>query len=84
MSPATLHGERRVAADRAIPAISIFDIAALIEFASSFYTLYPGDVYFTGTPAGVGPVKPGDVIKRAPAIRIGTLEIKVRAHEIGA
>src|SRR5215471_12251005 len=30
----------------------IYDISRLIEFASSFYTLYPGDVYYTGTPQG--------------------------------
>jgi 2,4-diketo-3-deoxy-L-fuconate hydrolase len=61
----------------------IFDVPRLIEFASSFYTLYPGDVYFTGSPAGVGPVKPGDVL-RARCDRIGMLEVKTRAHEIGA
>lgn len=60
----------------------IFDIGRLIEFASSFYTLYPGDVYYTGTPHGVSPVKPGDTlkIKSAP---VGEFEIKVRAHQIG-
>ena len=41
----------------------IYDVGRLIEFASSFYTLYPGDVYYTGTPQGVGPVKPGDVLR---------------------
>lgn len=41
----------------------VYDIARLIEFASSFYTLYPGDVIMTGTPAGVGPVEPGDVLQ---------------------
>ena len=61
----------------------IYDVRRLIEFASSFYTLYPGDVYFTGTPQGVGPVKPGDVL-RARCDRIGELEIKARAHEIRA
>jgi len=61
----------------------IYDIGRLIEFASSFYTLYPGDVYFTGTPEGVGPVKPGDVI-RAQCDPIGEMTIKVRAHEAGA
>ena len=40
----------------------VYGIRRLIEFASSFYTLYPGDVFYTGTPSGVGPVKPGDVI----------------------
>jgi 2-keto-4-pentenoate hydratase/2-oxohepta-3-ene-1,7-dioic acid hydratase in catechol pathway len=61
----------------------IFDVPRLIEFASSFYTLYPGDIYFTGSPAGVGPVKPGDVL-RARCDRIGMLEIRTRAHEIRA
>ena len=37
-------------------------VADLIEFASSFYTLHPGDVIITGTPAGVGPIRPGDVM----------------------
>jgi 2,4-diketo-3-deoxy-L-fuconate hydrolase len=60
----------------------IYDVGRLIEFASSFYTLYPGDVYYTGTPAGVSPVKPGDTlkIKSAP---IGEFEIKVRSHQLG-
>jgi len=60
----------------------IYDIGRLIEFASSFYTLYPGDVYYTGTPHGVSPVKPGDVIKVSSG-PIGAFEIKVRAHQIG-
>ena len=60
----------------------IFDVRRLIEFASSYYTLYPGDVFFTGTPAGVGPVKPGDVIKGMSA-PIGELKVEVRAHDAG-
>jgi 2,4-diketo-3-deoxy-L-fuconate hydrolase len=60
----------------------IYDIGRLIEFASSFYTLYPGDVYYTGTPHGVSPVKPGDVL-RVKSAPIGEFEIKVRAHKIG-
>jgi 2,4-diketo-3-deoxy-L-fuconate hydrolase len=38
----------------------IMNVAALIEFASSFYTLYPGDILMTGTPEGVSQVFPGD------------------------
>jgi 2,4-didehydro-3-deoxy-L-rhamnonate hydrolase len=58
----------------------IYDVQRLIEFASSFYTLYPGDVYFTGTAEGVGPVKPGDwIYTRCDAI--GELKIQVRAHQ---
>lgn len=34
----------------------------LLVFATSFYTLYPGDILMTGTPQGAGPVKPGDTI----------------------
>ncbi len=40
----------------------ILDVPALIEFASSFYTLHPGDIIITGTPSGVGPIKAGDVM----------------------
>jgi len=58
----------------------IYDIGRLIEFASSFYTLYPGDVYYTGTPQGVAAVKPGDVL-RGSCDAIGAFEIAVRAHE---
>jgi 2,4-didehydro-3-deoxy-L-rhamnonate hydrolase len=58
----------------------IFDIPRLIEFASQFYTLYPGDVYYTGTPEGVGPVKPGDWIRCNSTPALGELRIQVRAH----
>ncbi len=60
----------------------IYDIGRLIEFASSFYTLYPGDVYYTGTPHGVSPVKPGDVL-RVKSAPVGEFDINVRAHKIG-
>lgn len=51
--------------------------AQLIELASSFYTLYPGDVILTGTPEGVSPIVPGDRIL-ARIDRIGTMELSVR------
>ncbi len=38
----------------------VLGLPALIEFASSFYTLQPGDVIMTGTPEGVSQVFPGD------------------------
>jgi 2-keto-4-pentenoate hydratase/2-oxohepta-3-ene-1,7-dioic acid hydratase in catechol pathway len=56
----------------------IRDVAALIEYASSFYTLYPGDIFLSGTPAGVGPMKPGDEIV-ASIEKVGTMRVKVRA-----
>lgn len=59
----------------------IYDCRRLIEFASAFYTLYPGDLLYTGTPEGVGPVKPGDVIVCRSAPALGELKIAVRAHQ---
>jgi len=38
----------------------VLDIRSLIEYASSFYTLYPGDIMYTGSPEGVSQVHPGD------------------------
>jgi 2,4-didehydro-3-deoxy-L-rhamnonate hydrolase len=61
----------------------IYNCRRLIEFASSFYTLYPGDLLYTGTPEGVGPVKPGDVIICRSDPALGELKIDVRAHKIG-
>jgi 2,4-didehydro-3-deoxy-L-rhamnonate hydrolase len=55
----------------------IIGIADLIVFASSFYTLMPGDVILTGTPEGVGPIKPGDVLDASIA-QIGSMQVKVR------
>jgi 2-keto-4-pentenoate hydratase/2-oxohepta-3-ene-1,7-dioic acid hydratase in catechol pathway len=41
----------------------IFPIPALVEFISGVMTLEPGDVILTGTPEGVGPLAPGDVVE---------------------
>jgi 2-keto-4-pentenoate hydratase/2-oxohepta-3-ene-1,7-dioic acid hydratase in catechol pathway len=41
----------------------IFDVPYLVHFVSSVMTLRPGDVIATGTPAGVGPMRPGDTIE---------------------
>lgn len=40
----------------------IFTISQLIAFVSSIMTLEPGDLLLTGTPAGVGPLQPGDMV----------------------
>ncbi|MDB5802862.1 MAG: 2-hydroxyhepta-2,4-diene,7-dioate isomerase [Betaproteobacteria bacterium] len=40
----------------------VYNIPRLIEYATEMYTLHPGDIIFSGTPAGVGPVVPGDVM----------------------
>ncbi len=41
----------------------IWEIDALIEYISKYFTLKIGDIIFTGTPAGVGRVKAGDRLK---------------------
>ncbi len=60
----------------------IIDVPGLIAFATSFYTLMPGDVLLTGTPEGVGPIKAGDVIRSAIS-GIGEMTTLVRAEECG-
>lgn len=55
----------------------ILGVPELVEWASSFYTLLPGDILMTGTPEGVGPIVPGDVL-RARIDRIGEMEVHVR------
>ncbi|MGE4496566.1 MAG: fumarylacetoacetate hydrolase family protein [Deferribacterales bacterium] len=55
----------------------IFDIPTLISFISEVMTLLPGDVIATGTPPGVGAVKPGDVVE-VEVDNIGVLRNYVR------
>lgn len=43
----------------------VFSVNQIIAFASSIMTLEPGDIIFTGTPAGVGPLNPGDTVEIA-------------------
>ncbi|MGH8931564.1 MAG: fumarylacetoacetate hydrolase family protein [Egibacteraceae bacterium] len=40
----------------------IFDIPTIISYCAAFTTLLPGDVILTGTPSGVGPIRPGDTV----------------------
>ena len=54
----------------------ILSVTELIEWGSAFYTLYPGDVILTGTPQGVGPVRPGDTML-ATIERIGSMRVRV-------
>ncbi len=58
----------------------ILGVAELIELASSFYTLHPGDVVLTGTPEGVSPIEPGDRIV-ATIERIGSMDVVVRGAD---
>ncbi|MDR1740227.1 MAG: fumarylacetoacetate hydrolase family protein [Synergistaceae bacterium] len=41
----------------------IFSVPEIVSHISRFTTLHPGDVIATGTPCGIGPVKPGDVVE---------------------
>ena len=54
----------------------IWDIPKLIEYASHVMTLHPGDVVSTGTPDGVGPLRPGDEVT-IEIERIGRMSVKV-------
>ena len=41
----------------------VFDPAALVRFVSRVMSLLPGDIISTGTPAGVSPLRPGDIVE---------------------
>lgn len=54
----------------------IWSVAETVSYLSKFFRLEPGDVIFTGTPEGVGPVKAGDTMK-VGVERLGELTVKV-------
>ena len=54
----------------------VFGVDELIAYASAVMTLEPGDLILTGTPAGVGPILPGDRVA-VDIEGIGILENKV-------
>ena len=54
----------------------IWKIPEMIAYLSTLFTLAPGDLVFTGTPAGVGPVERGDVL-RGGVDGVGTLTVRV-------
>lgn len=55
----------------------IFPVQRLIEYASTIFTLMPGDLLFSGTPEGVGPVGSGDRLE-ASVSGLPLLEIQVQ------
>jgi 2-keto-4-pentenoate hydratase/2-oxohepta-3-ene-1,7-dioic acid hydratase in catechol pathway len=57
----------------------ILDIPGMIALASRVATLEPGDIVATGTPAGVGPVKPGDTV-RIWIERVGEMRLNAVAE----
>jgi 2-keto-4-pentenoate hydratase/2-oxohepta-3-ene-1,7-dioic acid hydratase in catechol pathway len=58
----------------------LFPLDVLVRFISQVMTLEPGDVIATGTPAGVGPVKAGDVVE-VTVEGVGTLRNPVVDRE---
>ncbi|MDR7415382.1 MAG: fumarylacetoacetate hydrolase family protein [Armatimonadota bacterium] len=60
----------------------LWKVPRLIAWVSSFMTLEPGDLILTGTPRGISPVRPGDVM-RLEIEGIGALENPVVGEEIG-
>jgi 2-keto-4-pentenoate hydratase/2-oxohepta-3-ene-1,7-dioic acid hydratase in catechol pathway len=73
-----VNGERR---QQSNTRYLILGVAELVALASSMYTLYPGDVFLTGTPEGVSPIDAGDRIV-ATIQSIGTMQVTVRAAEV--
>ena len=72
----TVNGETK---QDARTSLLLHDVGELVAFASAVMTLLPGDVILTGTPAGVGPVVPGDEIS-VTIEGIGTLTNSVVAR----
>jgi len=58
-------------------ALMIHRMPELISYISSIFTLEPGDLILTGTPAGVGPIKSGDHVV-AEIAQVGKLSVTVR------
>ena len=54
----------------------VYNVEKLIEYTSERYTLYPGDIIMTGTPDGVGPVEPGDIID-CSLENVGSMTVKI-------
>ncbi len=57
----------------------IFSVSHLVSYCSSIFTLLPGDLIYTGTPEGVGPIEAGDTLE-ARISGFPTLRVKVRAE----
>ena len=57
----------------------VFNVGVLIAYISSVMTLEPGDLIFTGTPAGVGELKDGDDVT-VEIEGLGLIKNKVKAE----
>ncbi len=68
-----VNGKERQKADLAD---MIWSVPEQIAYLSQYYTLEPGDLIYSGTPAGVGPVKAGDDL-HAGVEGVGELKVKM-------
>jgi fumarylpyruvate hydrolase len=68
-----VNGKERQKADLAD---MIWSVPEQIAYLSEYYTIEPGDIIYSGTPAGVGPVKPGDEL-HAHIDGVGELKVKL-------
>jgi fumarylpyruvate hydrolase len=57
----------------------IWSVPEIIAHLSRYYRLQPGDLIYTGTPDGVGPVEPGDRITGSIAT-VGDIALKIRSE----
>lgn len=57
--------------------LMIFPVKRLISYLSSLFTLHPGDIIFTGTPAGVAPLQEGDTVRAFLGDRLLSLTLNV-------
>ncbi|KAG5955629.1 hypothetical protein E4U58_007006 [Claviceps cyperi] len=74
-----VNGESR---QRGSTGLMIYRIPRIMSDISRVMTLHPGDIVLTGTPAGVGPVVPGDVMRAGVRVdkrelKEGTMEVRV-------
>jgi 2-keto-4-pentenoate hydratase/2-oxohepta-3-ene-1,7-dioic acid hydratase in catechol pathway len=60
----------------------VFSPAFLVAYVSRMMTLLPGDLILTGTPAGIGPLAPGDLVE-VEIEKIGALKNRVSASSRG-
>jgi 2-keto-4-pentenoate hydratase/2-oxohepta-3-ene-1,7-dioic acid hydratase in catechol pathway len=58
----------------------LFKIPEAFAFITNFFTMEPGDIIATGTPGGIGPINPGDLVE-ATVENIGTLTNEVILEE---
>ena len=58
----------------------VHNVAEIVAHLSNLYHLQPGDLIFTGTPEGVGPVNPGDQIEGSIA-GVGSISLKIGPRE---